>query len=110
MAIQEMRVYHKERGYFGETECRESSIYQPYEERALKAVDKFFDRYAEHSSDVMHIVTTERDYVLSKELVDGEWRLCWYYWYGAQGSKTPALECKRGAVKRMVKAQYEEAR
>ena len=106
MAINDMYVFHTERGYFGESEAFESRIHKPYASRALKAVDKFFARYDGHQSDVMHIVTDDRDYVLSKELLDGEWRLCWFYFYGAQHSRSETAPCNRSDVRRMVKAQY----
>lgn len=106
--IQKVYIFHDEKDYFGQTHTVESELRCPYEERILKAVDKFFSRFDGHSNDVMHIDTDDRHYVLSKELLDGEWKLCWSYFYGAQNSRSETVACERADVRRMVKAQYRE--
>lgn len=106
--IQKVYIFHEEKNYFGQTHTVESELYCPYEERILKALDKFSRRLREGEGDILHIITDDRHYVLSKELLDGEWRLCWFYFYGAQNSRSETVACKRADVRRMVKAKYRE--
>lgn len=104
--IQKVYIFHEEKDYFGQTHTVESELRCPYEERILKALDKFSRRLREGEVDVLHIATDDRHYVITKGSDGG---MEWFYWYGKQNSKTEAIPCTPKDVRRMVRKEFEEA-
>lgn len=100
--IKSVSVWHTERDYFGSKTDFESTMTYLYEDKVLKAVDKFFRRSKECPFDVLKIATESGMYVIFVE----QYVVKWYYLYGVQNNKSATKEVSAREVKKMVLAEF----